>query len=189
MLRTSQYSTLFFVLLVFGCSRPDSSDQNEAASDTPDAATNEIASDVVAVLRPTAGNNASGIVAFFGREDGVLVRAEISDATPGKHGFHVHENGDCSAPDASSAGGHFAIDGTPHGAPDAMEGNRHVGDLGNLVVGQDGTGKYDRMDLILALDGQNSIRGKAVVLHGGEDDLLSQPSGAAGPRIACGVIQ
>jgi Cu-Zn family superoxide dismutase len=144
---------------------------------------------VVAVLEPTEGNDVRGRVAFIEIEDGIRIVAEISGLDAGLHGFHVHETGDCSAPDASSAGGHFAPGGTPHGAPDAPPAERHAGDLGNLEAVADGTARYERVDSAIRLAGPNSIVGKAVVVHAGEDDLTSQPSGDAGSRVACGVIE
>ncbi len=146
-------------------------------------------SDLIAIMRPTEGNTANGIVAFIGQDEGVLVRAEIFDASPGQHGFHIHAIGDCSAPDASSAGGHFTGGERPHGSPQNMADKRHVGDLGNVAIGEDGTATYERLDTVMEIGGENSIRGRAVVLHAGQDDLTSQPSGAAGPRVACGVIE
>lgn len=141
----------------------------------------------VANLSPTQGNNVTGMVTFTSLDGAVRVEADVQGLAPGLHGFHVHENGDCSAPDASSAGGHFAPEGSPHGAP--SDSARHVGDLGNLEVGQDSMATYTRVDSVIALSGPNSIVGKAVIVHGGEDDLTSQPSGDAGPRLACGVIE
>jgi len=91
----------------------------------------------VAVLHPTAGNKVSGTVTFTEVADGVQVRAEITGLTPGNHGFHVHEFGDCSAADATSAGAHFNPTKQPHAGPDAPE--RHVGDMGNVEA--DASGK------------------------------------------------
>ena len=84
----------------------------------------------VAVLHPTGSNKVAGTVTFTEVADGVQVLAEITGLTPGNHGFHVHEFGDCSAPDASSAGAHFNPTNKPHAGPDAPE--RHVGDMGNV---------------------------------------------------------
>src|SRR5437879_12267120 len=84
----------------------------------------------VAVLHPTAGSKVNGTVTFTEEADGVRVRAEITGLTPGNHGFHIHEFGDCSAADASSAGAHFNPTNNPHAGPDAAE--RHVGDMGNV---------------------------------------------------------
>ena len=137
-----------------------------------------------ATLSPTEGYEATGEVTFAETENGVRVTATVQGLSEGQHGFHIHEHGDCSAPDASSAGGHFNPDGTPHGAPTAPADQRHMGDMGNLEAGTDGTTTYDRVDTVIDFD---AILGKAVIVHGGADDLTSQPSGAAGPRVACGV--
>ena len=142
-----------------------------------------------ASLTPTAGNEVEGQVAFLvaDSKDGVYVRARIEGLQEGLHGFHVHENGDCSAPDASSAGGHFNPADTQHGA--RTDAERHVGDLGNLQADDDGIADVDFRDQELALGGPASILGKAVVVHAGPDDLESQPSGDAGSRVACGVLE
>jgi len=140
----------------------------------------------VALLHPTEGNSVRGTVTFTEVADGIRIVADVEGLDPGKHGFHIHEFGDCSAPDAASAGGHFNPDGMPHGAPDDME--RHVGDLGNLVADEEGKAHYERTDSFISFGGDHSIIGSAVVIHSGEDDFTSQPSGAAGPRVACGVI-
>ena len=139
-----------------------------------------------AELAPTEGYEARGTVYFEPVDGGVRIRAEIRGLEPGRHGFHVHEIGDCSAPDASSAGGHFNPTGSPHGGP--TEAERHAGDLGNLEAGPDGVARYDRVDALIALSGPDAILGRGVVVHARADDLTSQPSGAAGPRVACGVI-
>jgi Cu-Zn family superoxide dismutase len=143
----------------------------------------------IAHLQPTQGSDASGIVTFTQLPEGVEVTAEIRGLSPGKHGFHVHEKGDCSAPDASSAGEHYNPDGTAHGAPENPPPQRHAGDLGNLEAGPDGIAHYRRVDPVMPLAGPNSVIGKAVVVHAGADDLTSQPAGNAGPRAACGVIE
>lgn len=140
----------------------------------------------ICVLHPTEGNDVRGTVTFTKTAEGVKVIADVSGLTPGKHGFHVHEFGDCSAPDGTSAGGHFNPEGTKHGAPTDVE--RHVGDLGNLQADADGNAYYEWTDTFIALSGPHSIIGRAIIVHAGEDDLKSQPSGNAGPRVACGVI-
>src|SRR5205807_10607182 len=90
----------------------------------------------VAVLHPTKGNSVEGVITFTKEGNKIRVKGEVRGLTPGKHGFHVHEFGDCSAPDAASAGGHFNPTGMPHAGPDAAK--RHVGDLGNIEAGADG---------------------------------------------------
>lgn len=140
----------------------------------------------VAVLHPTQGNDVSGLVMFTQTADGVRITAAVEGLKPGKHGFHIHEFGDCSAPDATSAGGHYNPDGHPHAGPDRMP--RHMGDMGNLDAGRDGRAGYERTDDYITLNGPKSIVGHAVIVHAGEDDLTTQPTGAAGARQACGVI-
>jgi Cu-Zn family superoxide dismutase len=142
----------------------------------------------VCVLHPTAGNNVHGIVTFTKVKDGIEVVADVEGLTPGEHGFHVHQFGDCSAPDGTATGGHFNPDNTPHGAPTAMASNRHVGDFGNITADKDGKAHFDWVDPLISFEGAHNIIGRAIIVHGGKDDLTSQPSGAAGPRVAQGVI-
>jgi len=140
----------------------------------------------VAVLHPTEGNEVHGIVTFTKEEGWVRVVADIEGLTTGKHGFHIHEFGDCSSPDGKSAGGHFNPEGKQHGGPDGAE--RHVGDLGNIEADDSGKAHYNRVDSHVALGGANSIIGRGVIIHAKADDMTSQPTGAAGARLACGVI-
>jgi Cu-Zn family superoxide dismutase len=138
-------------------------------------------------LRPTENSKARGSVLFKKEGESVRVEIELEGLTPGAHGLHVHEHGDCSAPDATSAGGHFNPEGKPHGAP--TDAQRHVGDLGNVTADASGRVSVVLTDSVIALEGPNSIVGRAVVIHEKADDLKSQPSGDAGARLACGVIQ
>lgn len=140
----------------------------------------------VCVLNPTKGNKVSGVVTFTKSDSGMVVIADIEGLSPGKHGFHIHEFGDCSSPDGSSAGDHFNPDSKEHGAPHSN--SRHAGDLGNLEAGQDGKVHYQIVDSLIKLHGDRSIIGRSLVIHAGEDDLKSQPSGNSGARIAHGVI-
>lgn len=142
----------------------------------------------VAVLKPTQGSQVRGTVRFNEIPPKVHIVADVTGLTPGKHGFHIHEKGDCSAADASSAGGHFNPDNTKHGAPDAAD--HHMGDLGNLEADASGRAHYERtVDFLeLAVD-PKTIDGKGVIVHAGEDDLHSQPAGNSGARVACGVIR
>ncbi len=142
----------------------------------------------VAVLYPTAKNQVHGVVMFTKVKDGVKVVADIEGLSPGEHGFHIHELGDCTAPDGKSAGGHFNPEGTPHGAPTAPARHRHVGDLGNITAQKNGKAHLEQFDSLLAFVGAHSIVGRGVIVHAGKDDLTSQPSGAAGSRVACGVV-
>jgi len=140
---------------------------------------------VVAKIAPTQGNTATGEIRFYKVEGGVRVVGKLEGLSPGLHGFHLHEKGDCSAPDAMSAGGHYNPAATPHGAPDADSAHRHGGDLGNLEAGADGKAPVDRMDRVLVYE---NLVGLAVLVHANPDDLTSQPAGNAGPRVGCGVI-
>ena len=140
----------------------------------------------VATLSPTKGTDVSGVVTFTKVDGGVKIVADVTGLTPGQHGFHIHEFGDCSAPDAASAGGHFNPTHMQHGGPDSEM--RHAGDFGNLDADASGRAHYERVDKVISLDGPGSIIGHAVIVHANADDLKSQPSGNAGARVACGVI-
>jgi Cu-Zn family superoxide dismutase len=141
----------------------------------------------VAVLRPTQGNTVEGKATFTTTDTGTRVRVHLTGLTPGKHAFHIHEKGDCSAPDAASAGGHFNPSSEPHAAP--TDAHRHTGDLGNLEANKDGVADLDYTDPRASLDGANSILGKGVIVHSGPDDFVTQPTGNAGGRVACGVVE
>ncbi len=139
----------------------------------------------VAQVQPTVGNEVSGTVKFTRRGDDTLVEIALAHLTPGTHGFHVHEKGDCSAPDGMSAGGHFNPDGHQHGAQD---GPHHTGDLGNVVAGADGTVNLNEHIKGLLISGDHGVAGRAVIVHANADDLKTQPTGNAGKRLACGTI-
>lgn len=143
-----------------------------------------------ATLDPRSGSDVQGVVRMAELQDGT-VRVEV-DATGlepnSPHGFHVHENGDCSAADASSAGGHFNPTGAPHGGP--TDATKHAGDFGNLQ--SDSRGEIHEefvVDFIRLTEGSRSALNRAVVLHADRDDLTSQPSGDSGDRIGCGVLR
>ncbi|MEJ2077368.1 MAG: superoxide dismutase family protein [Acidobacteriota bacterium] len=180
-------ATILAVTILSGCTGTSS----EQSQKQPTSLGNEAppVTEAVAELQPTEGNSVKGEVHFTQTDSGVEVTARITGLTPGKHGFHIHENGDCSAPDGSSAGGHFNPTGVDHGAPTAEV--HHVGDLGNLEAGEDGVATYDETYDFLSLKegAQNSILGRGVIVHAQPDDLTSQPTGAAGARVACGVIK
>lgn len=143
----------------------------------------------VASLAPTEGFEATGMVRFIDQGGQVLVQANVEGLADGRHGIHIHEHGDCSAADASSAGGHFAPQGSPHGAPGDPADASHTGDLGNLTADAGGRAQLNRPVNFLSFTGSDSILGKALVIHAEPDDLSSQPAGDAGARVACGVIQ
>lgn len=132
------------------------------------------------------GDQVHGTVLFQEVEGGVEIIAKISGLTPGKHGFHIHEKGDCSAADFTSAGGHFNPTNEAHGAPDANV--RHAGDLGNLIADEEGVAYYHKVDTRIHLNGKDSIVGRGLIVHSQEDDFTTQPTGNAGGRVACAVI-
>lgn len=143
-----------------------------------------------ATLKPTEGHAARGTLAFEASDAGVRVSGRIEGLTPGaRHGFHVHETGDCSAPDASSAGAHFNPGGHAHGGPDAAE--RHLGDLPNLEADAAGVAGVEATipGATLGDGGRNDLVLRAVIVHAAADDYATQPTGNSGARIACGVIQ
>lgn len=140
----------------------------------------------VAALNPTKGNYASGIVNFSVVEGGVRIVAKMEGLTPGKHGFHIHEYGDLSSPDAASAGGHFNPKHQKHGGPDHLE--RHAGDLGNIVADEFGFARYERVDSVISLNGPDSIIGKALIVNSNPDDFTTQPTGNSGGRVSAGLI-
>ncbi len=141
-----------------------------------------------AELAPASKSKVKGSASFVETDGGVEVTINVEGLKPGDHGWHVHEKGDCSAPDAKSAGEHFNPEAKKHGSPDAEE--HHAGDFGNLTAGKDGKAtKTFTMKGVSLGDGANSLVGKALIVHDKKDDLKTQPSGNAGARVACGVIQ
>ena len=141
----------------------------------------------LALIESRSESTPAGKAYFSAAEGGVMVEIEISGATPGMHGIHLHETGDCSAPDAASAGGHFNPDKMNHGGPTTDP--RHGGDLGNIEAGADGTGKLTLTLTGLTISpGEHSVVGRAIVVHADADDLATQPSGNSGKRQACGVV-
>jgi superoxide dismutase, Cu-Zn family len=141
----------------------------------------------VAVLHPAAGQHCHGVVRFTQNSDSVKVIANLEGLAPGqKHAFHIHQYGDCTAPNGMSAGGHYNPEGHPHGLPGTE--TRHAGDLGNVQADSEGKAHYEITVSNLSILGRkNPILGRAVIVHAKPDDG-GQPVGNAGARIACGVI-
>lgn len=139
--------------------------------------------ELVATVMPVGDSSVAGSVTFTESDNGVLVKGEFSGLKSGKHGFHIHEFGDCRAADGTSAGGHFNPAGNDHGAP--TDEIRHMGDMGNIEANEKGVAAVNYVDGTISLE---EILGRGIIIHAGEDDLTSQPTGAAGGRIACGVI-
>ena len=170
---TLTISVLLVVIFgVWACNEPQPVRQPEA--------------DAVAVLIPTEGNNAAGVVRFARVDKGLRVMARITNLSPGLHGFHIHRFGDCRAADAASAGAHFNPHETGHGG--LHSNRRHAGDLGNLTADAQGMATVDMVVPLIQLDGPDSVIGRSVIVHADPDDLTSQPTGKSGLRLACGVI-
>jgi superoxide dismutase, Cu-Zn family len=143
-----------------------------------------------AQLMPTQGNSAKGTLSLTTDKSGVRIAGLVEGLKPNsEHGFHVHEKGDCSAPDATSAGAHFNPTSRPHGNPNAGTA-KHLGDMVNLKTDAKGIAKVDMVvDGATLHTGQPSdLVGRAVIVHQQPDDYTTQPSGNAGGRVACGVI-
>lgn len=139
-------------------------------------------------LSPISGSTASGTVTFVQKADGsVDVTAHLTGVPAGVHGFHIHDKGDCGD-NGNAAGGHFNPAGTAHGAPAADA--HHAGDFGNITADAQGMAHASfNTRSITVTAGPNSVVGHAVILHANPDDLVTQPTGNAGPRIACGVVE
>ena len=121
-------------------------------------------------------------------DEGVKLELDLVNMPPGEHGFHIHETGECAPPDFQSAGGHLALAGQSHGF-DTGKGP-HLGDLPNLTVAASGSAEiHQTVDGATLGGGDRSLMNRAIVIHAKPDDYKSQPSGAAGARIACGVIE
>lgn len=206
-LQTSKHLALLFGsgICILGCGpqdekgqgvpvKPETKDQKDIDSTTfTKKITGKIAEfedsviEAKATLSPTKGNEARGEVFFIVLPEGIRIVADFEGLTPGEHGFHIHDKGDCSAADASSAGGHFNPANTKHGGPQSEE--RHAGDLGNVTADQQGRAHYEWTSTMLNLGGEHSIIGRSVILHADPDDFVSQPVGNSGARVACGVIE
>ncbi len=185
------FLSLLAVLFAFACAPAE-----EPAEPAPEAAP-EPAAEVApepaaaptasATLRNAEGEEV-GTATFTQTEGGVVLVAEVTGVErDGPHGFHVHEVGDCVPPDFKAAGGHFNPRETAHQCP--PDPVRHAGDFGNIEI-VEGAGRLEiGSDLVTVVPGEISVVGRAVILHEGTDDCVGQPTGDAGSRLACGVVQ
>lgn len=141
-----------------------------------------------AVISASNDSGLTGTAVFQQLGDEITLTVEIQGASPGLHAVHIHEYGDCSAPDGTSAGGHWNPTNVAHGKWGV--GEFHLGDIGNMTVEDDGTGSIElTTDLWEIGTGSDiDVVGKSIIVHADADDFISQPSGAAGARIGCGVI-
>lgn len=173
----SSYAPLALLLptlLIAGCAGPSGPKSSNAAY-------------VVSALQPTSGNSTRGTVFFSQEGANILVRGRVSGLKPNQeHGFHVHEKGDCSSPDAMSAGGHLNPDGKPHGP---VHGPHHAGDLPALKADANGNAQVNvRVAGTVLGASPAAFAGKALIVHAMPDDYATQPTGNSGARLACGLI-
>jgi Cu-Zn family superoxide dismutase len=180
---------LGFLLVLGAASLIGGCGSQEPASEDAAAASAESIRRLDTVLKSKSGSELTGIAMFIQDSAGVSLQLNVENSPPGEHAVHIHEIGDCSADDASSAGGHWNPTAEDHGQ--WGEAPHHLGDIGNITVGEDGMGALslttDRWTLGGGAD--NDIYGKAIIVHADPDDFTSQPTGAAGGRIGCAVIQ
>jgi Cu-Zn family superoxide dismutase len=143
---------------------------------------------VEVTFQAKSGSKLAGKATLTETPEGVKVALALEGVKPGDHGAHVHEKGDCSAPDAASAGGHFNPATHPHALPATSP--RHLGDLGNITIGKDGKGTLEIVapGANLKANDPNSFLGKSIIVHEKKDDG-GQPTGNAGGRIGCAEIK
>ncbi len=178
---------IFFALLVACTPAKKEEATDQTATEEQSAATEEVTAS--AVLNSASGSSVTGTANFTQTGD-MMVRMslEVQGLTPGEHALHLHEKGDCSAPDATSAGGHWNPGGMDHGK--RGEGQYHAGDVINLTADENGNVSWSDEISGWTIGGADStnILNHAVIIHDGQDDFMTQPTGAAGGRVACGVI-
>ena len=170
------------VLAGLGChgARPASSPATAEKTGNPVA---------IAKLEPRSGSDARGTATFTAKDGAVTLVLEMSGLTPGEHAFHLHDKGDCSAPDAASAGGHWNPTGEDHGKWGTHP--FHRGDVANLVADAAGNATLTFSTPLWSIGGDPSrdVVGRALIVHAKADDFRTQPTGDAGGRVACGVVE
>lgn len=151
----------------------------------------DVGKTATALLSAASGSTLDGTAAFVEDNNGnVTLTVNVRHVSPGKHAIHIHQNGDCSAPDGSSAGGHWNPTNEPHGKWEDTP--HHQGDIGNLDVGTDSTATLTMTTdkwCIGCSDSTKNVIGKSIIIHASLDDFTTQPTGNAGGRIGCGVIE
>ncbi|MHB9783045.1 superoxide dismutase family protein [Stenotrophomonas maltophilia] len=199
------HTSLFAAIAALGlaaCGKPADTPQTETPPAAPaESATTEPApaaepastadASATAELAPTQGNETKGSVTFKRVDGKVHVTGQISGLKPGsEHGFHIHEKGDCSAPDGTSAGGHFNPGKQDHGS--VTSDPHHGGDMPNIKADDKGVATIDgpvSSNVNIGKGDDFDIIGRGLIVHADPDDYTSQPTGNAGARLACAVIQ
>jgi Cu-Zn family superoxide dismutase len=176
------------VAVLAACGRSEAPTTSDVAATPPPPAAPGPAA--VAELKSASGSAVAGTLQFAVSSTGVAITGELNGLPASTtHGFHIHEKGDCSAPDAKSAGEHFNPTGQPHGDP--LSTATHLGDIPNVQSDAEGHASVNATITSATLrdGGPNDLVGKAVIVHAQPDDYETQPSGNSGDRIACGVVQ
>lgn len=178
---------LLAALAITGCGGDKS---EETATMEPEVLEVEVAGNFAdAAIDPKSGSTLTGMAIFKQVENGIWMELTIENAPPGTHAAHIHEFGDCSAEDGTSAGGHWNPASHDHGkwGDDPF----HLGDLGNIEVGENGMGVITMQTDLWSLGSgkDNDVVGKSIIVHAAADDFTTQPTGAAGGRIGCGLIE
>ena len=144
--------------------------------------------EAVSQLKPTAGGAVEGIVSFRETDGKLQIVAHVAGLLAGRHGLHIHQNGDCSSPETQEPGEHFNPLRSKHGGPTSSE--HHVGDLGNIEADGSGVAHLEMtVDFATLSEGPKSVLGLGIMVHSQEDDLQTQPDGGAGLPLACGIIE
>ncbi|MGH8086113.1 MAG: superoxide dismutase family protein [Lysobacter sp.] len=191
-MKTALLAAASALVLAACTSTPPSTSGADAAASTSvqtSLPTESTLSSATVNLAAASGSLVSGKLTLMPMGGGLHLQGEIGGLAPGSnHAIHIHETGDCSAADASSAGGHFNPTGEAHGKVDTA--THHGGDMNNIVANADGVAQVDvhASGPVLGGGAANDAVGKAVIVHADPDDYTSQPSGNAGARVACGVI-
>jgi Cu-Zn family superoxide dismutase len=190
---TTLCTALPLVALAAGCAPQEETTVEPAPAVAEAPAATDTSDEIVppttasATLQPQAGGAGSGKVSFAQNAGGVDVVVEVSGLSPGTHAIHLHEGSECVG-DFTSAGGHFNPAGAQHGAPGAPQ--HHAGDFANVEVDASGSGSASLRSTDLAIDsGPNAVVGHAFIVHEKADDLETQPTGNAGARVLCGVVE
>lgn len=190
---------LLGLLLVSGYSCKEAKKEADQAAEEMEEAAQEGMHDMAMgektlslAMEPRSDSSVQGTATFSEKDGKVTMHGSFSGLTPGEHAIHLHESADCSAPDATSTGGHWNPTSEPHGKWGAETGY-HMGDIGNFTADADGNAMvhFETDQWCIGCgDPNKDILGKGVIVHQGTDDFASQPSGAAGARISCtGVIE
>ncbi|TXD83042.1 superoxide dismutase family protein [Subsaximicrobium wynnwilliamsii] len=192
------YAAALTLTLVFACKTDKEKNEMDDAStttetDMEDGMMDDDANamkDIRFALVPKSNSKVTGEVVFTEDEGHVTMTATLQGLSEGSHAIHIHENADCSAEDGSSAGGHWNPTAQPHGKWGDAAGY-HKGDIGNFIADADGNAKVIKTtnEWCLGCDDKNKdVLSKSIIVHEGQDDFVSQPSGDAGGRVSCGGI-